>query len=49
VRNNWPIIGRLPINTKSYKNLTVLPCEIEKCCSCITNYSKTCFGWPPIR
>jgi len=27
---HWPIISRLPINTKSCKNLTFLPFEIEK-------------------
>jgi len=30
VPNNWPIIGQLLINTKSYKNLTFLPFEIGK-------------------
>ena len=30
--NRGLTIGRLPINTKSYKNLTFLPFEIEKSC-----------------
>jgi len=32
VPNNWPIIGWLPTDTKSYKNLMFLPFEIEKSC-----------------
>ena len=45
-------IRRLSIDTTSYKNLTFLPCKIQKVAdrdSCITNYSKTCFGWLSIR
>jgi len=30
--NQHLTIGRLPINTKSYRNLTFLPFEIEKSC-----------------